>query len=257
MKFYKTICTLEIRNNNTWSGVIPSSHLGISTRPALNRCRESIRHLIHRIPKLIALPGFGQLNWKGIWTAFYVYIYIFYSWILRCVYSICIEYRVFLYVLYISKQNETILFGDFFRISNSETAVWTIYLSDLFGKQKMCWFFHVLLGMQINSGNAIRVVAPLESPSINKSDHPGGWEKVWEYHWQMLIPTCAYCAGCCCTGGRGGATKETGRAALVVYMVGDTCTRSRRRRHISTLFQAIPLMRFTAKRIIFGKKTKN
>jgi len=24
-------------------------------------------------------------------------------------------------------------------------------------------------------------------------------------------------------GGRGGATKETGRAALVVYMVGDTC----------------------------------
>ena len=66
---------------------------------------------------------------------------------------------------------------------------------------------------------------PVESPSINKSDHPGGWEKVWEYHWQMLIPTWAYCAGCCCTGGRGGATKETGRAPLVVYMVGDTCTR--------------------------------
>ena len=81
----------------------------------------------------------------------------------------------------------------------------------------------------------------------------------------MLIPTCAYCAGCCCMGGRGGATKETGRAALVVYMVGDTFVHGdmasincRRRGtnlwislgHISTSFQAIHLMRFTIKRII-------
>ena len=78
----------------------------------------------------------------------------------------------------------------------------------------------------------------------------------WLGHWQMLIPTCAYCAGCCCMGGRGGATKETGRAALVVYTVGDTCTAHGDVAISQTLFQAIPLMRFYCKTHHVRKKNK-